>query len=351
MPLQKSNSLWLLYALSMLACCLHLDAHNEPLKVTNAPPEKLLGYNPNTDHIVPAPNERAIALICAHGFGDRKHRFGFENTQNTTIVAFHFRDSRDRQHSWGDINLGQEADARVVLYHIILCYEAGYKTIALFGHSRGAAACITALDMVERPDAYRATWEAFGFVAHTVTTTQKSTRHLINRPAIKEIREALQRGTIFLARPLMSVDAAIGCSVANTLPCALSFLYPPAHWAATKAFACCTSYNAARAEPIDLLESLIGGNTHYKFTIYLATDDGEVSNKCDARLFDLAIQFPENLILHQIATATLVNAYQQSPGPKPARLEALFIKNPAKAAHIFIPDAISAAQEYLAGIH
>ena len=39
-------------------------------------PKKLLGYNPQADAIAPAEKGCTSALLCTHGFGDKKNKFG-----------------------------------------------------------------------------------------------------------------------------------------------------------------------------------------------------------------------------------------------------------------------------------
>lgn len=311
----------------------------------NTEAERLLGYDPQTDAIPEGKGK--TALIIAHGFGDRKHRFDFENTKKATVVAFHFRDSRVNQRLYNfwfrNMNLGQEGDIRALLYHIIKCYQAGYKTISLFGHSRGGATCINTLDVFENPEKYPHIWQDF------------RTLLKITNDDIQKMRTALQKGTIFLARPLMSIDAATLCSVTRALSFMPAFTQTAIHWAAKKIFPFITSCKPTREEPIDIFDRTIKSEQNtYKFKIYLAKEDGEVSNRHNKQLFTLKRDFPEKVpTVSELSPRTLAFAFNKIKDKEqiPWQLRDVgFEKNPLKSAHIYIPEALEDVGKYLWGL-
>lgn len=295
----------------------------------NPDAEAALGYNPSTGNPddIPAPttNPHKKLLIIAHGFGDRAHRFNLQNSDSAAVVSFHFRDSRINQQLynfwWRNINLGQDGDIRALLYHLIQGYRAGYRIISLFGHSRGGATCINTLYVFEHPELFPKIWDGLG------TSYEELAR----------IRQALKRGTIFLARPLMSVDAA--------LTQALGSFRHLAPWI--------TSYDAQKTEPIDIFKKLVNENCGYTFKIFLAAQDGVVTDRHNAELKSMN---SANVIVTEITPSCLVKWFEQlleHQQPKPWQLQQEqdlqgFRNQIAKNVHIYIPEAIAEAKTYLA---
>lgn len=341
----------LLQRVLVLSCAFSLSvAEAKRFRISDQNVTTLLGYDPQTDSITPARNKHMAAVIDIHGFQSAKGKgstgmHGLRSDKQNTIISFHFRDSTllTPNWKWKEVSLGQEPDMRVVLYHILLCYEAGYKIIILFAHSRGGAATINTLDLFEHPQDYLAIWEEFGFVSHPTPDTS-----VLDETEIQNIKRAIERGIIFLVRPLMNLDAATHCAVDGTLSPSLSFLHTPTYWYARYVFSRFTACNPNRTEPIDIFEELVRGSNNFSFRIFLTTNDGVVSNRCDIRLAQLGQAFPSKLEVSHITPEALINIYHHLPASKtsPAH-DATSTDQPAVFAHQFILDAINALRTFL----
>lgn len=242
-------------------------------------PKRVLGYDPQTDAICGAVNgnrDKPI-VVCAHGFGDSKKNFvanlekclpGHDRDQ---FICFNFRDYRlDNGSMLPQLryaNLGQEPDARVVLFHVVKCFCKGHKNIVLFAHSRGCASTIRALDMLFDPYKYRSVWEAFGF-------TDKN-GCILHGNSIRAIKNAV--GRVYLARPLLSIREALLLAGKRATG---SFLAPATAMLLRSVARLFGSYNTRTEEPIDILKRLLL-QARFDFYLFFAPNDAVVGNRYD----------------------------------------------------------------------
>jgi hypothetical protein len=277
------------------------------------------------------------AVIMVHGFGAHKTDFGFIPTKYIDLIRFSFYDSGSLEDSsrilkLRKINLGQQADAFIVLYCLAACYEAGYGGVAFFAHCRGASAVIYALEMLENPDLYRGFWKKLGYV---------SPEGNLNMKAIFSMKRLLQKGLIVLARPLLDLQAVAKRVLANKLP---EFTKLPqfVQNLGQKGVELVTAVKLSQKEPIDRLEDMVrqyishGASFPYRICVFIGAHDPKVFNSIDDRLISL-----EQLTRKQIRTF-IFTADQ---------LNKLFFKEPMDnlAAHIHetMPDASLMLSEYI----
>ncbi|MCL5436637.1 MAG: hypothetical protein M1549_02035 [Candidatus Dependentiae bacterium] len=261
-------------------------------------PADVLGYDPDTDRIAEADGQSPLGrtvVLCLHGFGDSKYspnafsphapsvKIVPENVRRL-LVSFNFRDHREW---WGlplarlrHTNLGGEPDARVVLFHIIKCYCRGYENIVLFGHSRGCAAGIRALDMCVHPSAYRETWKALGFATRG---------NGLDLEKIRAIQSAI--GRIYLARPLLDIHHALlmaGQRAVGTL------FAPVAAAVLRRAASSLADCSLQASEPIELLRGLLV-EVPFDFYLFFAPNDAVVGNPHDDLVMGELAHNPKNV--------------------------------------------------------
>lgn len=314
-----------LYALIISASAAHLAALPEAVDV--------LGYDPEST-LAPAHHaEDAVACVCGHGFGASKKNFGLADTPRFCPVSFHYHDSREKGGRlwWRNGNLGQEHDAMTFLYHVAYCVENGYSIVTALVESRSGATLIRSLHMIEFPERYIPAWEKFGYV------------HPNGSPDLRKIgalRKALQQRKLFLARPLLSAKAALNIAAERSIS---PILHGPARWLVKTAASLFTKYDSSQPEPIELLEEMVQKGLPYKLEIYRTVPDGTVSNKPDAKLFELAKQSNGMIKIHTVNSENICNIWlsfhkEAARTPKPV----------AQFAHDYIPDAIEGLQECFA---
>lgn len=247
-------------------------------------PERALGFDPHTDQIVPALGDgNSPIVVCMHGFGDSKDNFSLrlvdsmQGCPRDQFVCFNFCDYRLRS-GWmlpqlRYANLGQEPDARVVLFHIIKCFCNGHKNIVLFAHSRGCAATIRALDMLFDPYKYRKTWEDLGFLKNGSIQFGS---------AIRAIQQAI--GHVYLARPLLDVREALLAAGRRVTGRYLAPVTALMLHGAARVF---TRYTVLDEEPIVLFKRLVH-QARFNFYVFFAPHDRVVGNAYDDLVATLA---------------------------------------------------------------
>ncbi|MCL5436469.1 MAG: hypothetical protein M1549_01155 [Candidatus Dependentiae bacterium] len=266
-------------------------------------PVRVLGYDPDTDQIPLVESDTCV--LCMHGFGDSKYSPNASSLQSPRVswlpaenqkplVTFNFRDHRDPSglplSRLRYTNLGGEPDARAVAFHIIKCFCDGYTNIVLFGHSRGCAATLRALDTFVHPYNYRLTWQALGF---------GRSHHALDCKAITAVRQAI--GRIYLARPLLDIGNAFRMAGKRVM----GSFFVPVTAALLRGVACTLGSCSMRApEPIDLLKALLLA-VPFDFYIFFAPDDEVVGNPHDALVMNVLAHEPSNKgMLHVARTGS-----------------------------------------------
>ncbi len=279
-------------------------------------PKKVLGYDPDTDQISESPAADPLSqtiVLCSHGFGDSKYSARALSPHTGTInllppvvrgrfVSFNFRDHRVGGaiplFSLRHTNLGGEPDARVVLFHIIKCFCKGYTNIMLFGHSRGCAATIRALDMLTDPYKYRSVWTDFGFSQNGVTLCCE---------VIQAVQAAV--GRVYLARPLLDVKKAFWCAGKNVTGAFLA----PVTASVLRAVACTLGSCSLRVdEPITILKNLLQ-RAQFDFYLFFAPNDAVVGNFYDDLIMRELAHDPANRsTLHACCTGIVHTEFRDA---------------------------------------
>lgn len=139
----------------------------------------VLGYEPETDEITNYTEYtekkgnlkfEPVVFLPLHGFGDKKWK-KFEGLDpRVSFMGFNFADAGflDSEGkgltSLAKTNLGQDCDAFSAVWHVVHCYELGYKKVVIVGHSRGGAAGIKLAHIFTFPEKYQDMWKKLGFV-------------------------------------------------------------------------------------------------------------------------------------------------------------------------------------------
>jgi len=234
-------------------------------------------------------NSKKTVLIGCHGFRAHKTDFGMQSAGDVDILRFNFIDGGLPFDFTGlrrltGINLGQQADALVVLYYLAACYEAGYEAAAFFALCRGASAVVGALEMLENYALYKDYWQKLGYVSRDGRFDTK---------AIFSMQRMVQKGLIILARPLMNPNVIIKLRIKDKVPLGLQKI-PGIVGAVKKGIACATSVRLSQEEPVDRLEKMVlayaerGAAFPYRVCIFLGRPDPIVYNVSDGRIIALA---------------------------------------------------------------
>lgn len=234
-------------------------------KISSDPLVKLLGYNPEIKHTLDIPSKdktikefdgiplstatTKTPVVTSMGFGDGPNTYrGRFNTDKTFTITFNYQDSYIKSlYTLGSlrvINLGQEHDARALLYVITQCYKKGFKKIHIFGHSRGGATIIKMLDMLSNPQKYSEIWKSFG---------------ITNKQTQEKIKAMVAAGTIHVAHPLMNQREAVQCHTGITLQPVGTFLLEQF-----------THYRDPKETPLKIIETNIKNPKVWPYTITAA---------------------------------------------------------------------------------
>lgn len=111
--------------------------------------------------------------------------------KNTQYLGCNFPDASIT--CWAKVNLGQDGDGLIALWHLIKAYEKGHRKIVLFGHSRGGATAITLAHYFVFPDEHAWVWKQLGVVKSEKIDTER----------IKKMWKSVV--SIFLAHPLLNI--------------------------------------------------------------------------------------------------------------------------------------------------
>lgn len=267
-------------------------------------PSDILGFDPHISEIPPAKPTSKTPVIAVQGLPDKINNYAHKfDTQHTFTVTFAFHNNLSTTSfnpftlldSYGAINVGQKHDALALLVTIVECYKKGYTRVDLFAHSRGGAATINALDMLSHPDTdkYKKIWQRIG-----ITDANEQ----------KKIREMVERGTIFLAYPLMNHSATLDTIAASTTNRLFWFLPGKTYiqygikFCLSTLLESATRYESNHQSPLGILSSnlkipLKKATWNYRITIACTNNDDIVGNAHDPTLYALADRFPAQLKL------------------------------------------------------
>lgn len=175
---------------------------------------RLFGYDTHTNELPPASDaNHHTVVIFSHALPDDYseptiQRMLGMNYHNVAHLNFKYRTCSPfalaNAHQWRFLNFGGTKEAMVLAYHLRLAIAKGYTTIILWGHSRGGAAILTLLDMLDRCDAYAAAWKTIGCVDQNGN---------IDRTLISQMKQAIKHQ--ILAKPLLNRKAVYRSKVAH----------------------------------------------------------------------------------------------------------------------------------------
>lgn len=234
-----------------------------------------INHDPHVSAILD-PKEGKIPVVVAMGWSDHTNMYKNQfDTDGTFTVTFEYKDSCYHTRSSNPLqlckgirnsNFGQEYDAKTLIHVLHKCYESGYRSLYLFGNSRGGATTITALDILSNPQKHAKIWNELGI---TNTKTQKALRNMV------------EKGSIFLAHPLLNQSGGISQVLERQLKPLQNFSMPLFDLIKKFCFAstsfilqASTNYNPNTKTPLKIIQlNQENKNWNYKITIALANND------------------------------------------------------------------------------
>jgi hypothetical protein len=197
---------------------------------------------------------------------------------------------------------------RVLLYSLICCYEAGYTTIFGFGISRAGAAWIRSLDALASPAIYVKTWEKLGVVTSTGA---------LDLVKINALKNAVERGCIVLAQPLLDIHVALKKMVKKRFQYYVSvyfsslerWIVPVGHVILECGLASVTNYNPLELSPFVVLKKMMDSPEQpaFKIHIFVRDRDRVVGNYYDDLLEHMSRECTGPMVVSVQKNASFAN--------------------------------------------